>query len=131
MAYFPLPESWFPDFGKALDAKPLMPGQLLGYPWKVGYDGLNELCGRSLASKLSAQRFNTFLASLHGNWWKGDFLEECSVAENFYYENLLGLVPTDSLNALFRSASTSCRTFDFPVHPSRPAPIFPEFIDEL
>ena len=31
---------------------------------------------------------------------------------------------------LFRSARTSCRTFD--VHPStRPATIFPEFIDEL
>ena len=31
MAYFPLPESGFPDFWKALDAKLLTPGQLLGY----------------------------------------------------------------------------------------------------
>ena len=35
MAYFPLPESGFPDFWKALDAKLLTLGQLLGYPWKV------------------------------------------------------------------------------------------------
>ena len=36
---------------------------------------------------------------------------------------------------LFRSPRTSCRTFDVlsrpPVHLSRPAPIFLEFIDEL
>ena len=32
IAYFLLPESGFPDFWKALNAKLLTPGQLLGYP---------------------------------------------------------------------------------------------------
>ena len=32
---------------------------------------------------------------------------------------------------IFRSARTSCRTLDFPVPSTRPATIFPEFIDEL
>ena len=69
---------------------------------KFGYDGSNEAgFGRSLASKLSAKCFTTFSASLHGYRWKSDFLEDCSVAANFHFENLLGLVPMDSINALF------------------------------
>ena len=35
------------------------------------------------------------------------------------------------ISSLFRSARTSCRTFDFSRPPVPSAPIFPEFIDEL
>ena len=70
-----------------------------GVPLKsLGYNGSNELCGRSVASKLSPQQADGFFYQSDMKIReKGKFFVNRSVPENFQWENFLGQVPTESL----------------------------------
>ena len=64
----------------------------------LGYNGSNELCGRSVASKLSLQQADGFFYQSDMKFrekWK--FCVNRSVPENFQWEIFLGQVPTASL----------------------------------
>ena len=71
-----------------------------GVPLKsLGYNGSNELCGRSVASKLSLQQADGFF--YQGDMKireKGKFFVNRSVPEHFQWEIFLGQVPTESLS---------------------------------
>ena len=70
-----------------------------GVPLKsLGYNGSNELCGRSVASKLSPQQADGFFFQSDMKIReKGKFFVNRSVPENFQWENFLGQVPTEAL----------------------------------
>ena len=70
-----------------------------GVPLKsLGYNGSNELLGRSVASKLWVHEPDTFfLEAAREISEKWNFFVKRSVPENFGRENFSGQVPTESL----------------------------------
>jgi len=70
-----------------------------GVPLKsLGYNGSNELLGRSVASKLWVHEPDTFfLEAAREISEKWNFFVNRSVPENFGRENFSGQVPTESL----------------------------------
>ena len=64
----------------------------------LGYNGSNELLGRSVASKLWVHEPDTFfLEAAREICEKWNFFVNRSVPENFGRENFSGQVPTESL----------------------------------
>ena len=59
--------------------------------------------------------------------------EGVTIEEGIGDTNMLEIVLVElvGISIVFRSARTSCRTFDVPSRPVPSATIFPEFIDEL
>ena len=85
-------QTWVTWLWKDLDAKPLTPGQLLGYPWKLAM-------WRVGGTKIERTRAcHIFLVCVHGNSRKKCFFGvKRSVPENFQPEIFLGLPPAEFL----------------------------------
>ena len=59
---------WVTWLWKAIDAKPLTPGRVLGYFWLIWGVTVQTRCVRSVASKLNPSNFFLFCAEIGEKW---------------------------------------------------------------